>query len=323
MRYLGREERPVSSIEFGVTVPLNDIAGFARRAEQFGYDYLTCGEHLTFHGPQANAFISLAVAAGATERIRLLSTATLLPLYPAALAAKMVAMLDHASAGRFNLGVGIGGEFPVEFEAAGVPVRQRGARTDEALEVITRLLSQDSAAMNGRFNRFGPISIAPPPVQRPCPPIWIAGRKEAAMRRAARYGDAWMPYMYTSGQLAASLETIDRYLPEYGRPPGRVRGAVFTFVCVDPEPGRARQTAIEVVSRIYQQDFSPLAERYIVAGTAEACARRLQEYVDAGASAILTNLACPVEDMPAMMQRIAEDVRPALSPAATTMPVGS
>ncbi|MFQ5880618.1 MAG: LLM class flavin-dependent oxidoreductase, partial [Dehalococcoidia bacterium] len=152
------------------------IRALARRAEELAFDYLGCGEHVLFHGPVPNAFITLAAAAGATERIRLLSSITLLPLYPPVLAAKLVAMMDVASAGRFDLGVGIGGEFPKEFEACGVPVSQRGARTDEALTVITRLLSEDSVSFRGRFVSFKDVSIQPRPIQKPRPPIWIAGR---------------------------------------------------------------------------------------------------------------------------------------------------
>ena len=129
----------MSDITFGTALQtVTDVAGFARRAEELGFDLLGCGEHVMFHGPVGNTFISLSVAAGATQRIRLLSSIVLLPLYPAALAAKLGAALDVASNGRYNFGVGVGGEFPKEFEACGVPVKQRGARTNEALEVITR-----------------------------------------------------------------------------------------------------------------------------------------------------------------------------------------
>ena len=83
----------------------------ARAAEEAGYDGVATGEHLFFHGPVTNAFVSLAAAAGATTRIRLLSSLTVLPLYPAALAAKLAATLDQVSGGRFDMGVGVGGEY--------------------------------------------------------------------------------------------------------------------------------------------------------------------------------------------------------------------
>jgi alkanesulfonate monooxygenase SsuD/methylene tetrahydromethanopterin reductase-like flavin-dependent oxidoreductase (luciferase family) len=116
----------------------SDVAASAQRIEALGFDVLGCGEHVSFHGDTANGFVSLSVAAGATSRIQLMSTITLVPLYPAALLAKLGAALDVASGGRFMLGVGVGGEYPNEFEACGVPVKQRGSRTDEALEVLHR-----------------------------------------------------------------------------------------------------------------------------------------------------------------------------------------
>lgn len=305
----------MARLDFGVTLPFFDIAAFSRQAEELGYDYVTSGEHVTFHGPQANAFITLGVAAGATERIKLLSTVTLLPLYPAALAAKMAAMLDVASNGRFTMGVGIGGEYPPEFEAAGVPLRQRGARTDEALQVVSQLLSEETVSFEGRFNRFRDVRIEPRPIQFPRPPIWIAGRKEPAMRRAARFGEGWMPYMYTPEQLRQSLETIDAFLAEEGRPAGSIRGVLFTFVSVYPDSQMAKQVAAEVVGGIYRQDFSRLVDRYVVAGTPEQCQSRLQQYVEAGASTVVINLACPDQERGIMMQRFAREVIPAFKEA--------
>jgi hypothetical protein len=115
------------------------VAAEASAAEALDYDGVATGEHLFFHGPVTNAFVSLAAAAGARSRIRLLSSLTVLPLYPAALAAKLATTLDQVSNGRFDLGVGIGGEYPKEFVAAGVQVADRGARADEALTLLKAL----------------------------------------------------------------------------------------------------------------------------------------------------------------------------------------
>ena len=142
----------MANLEFGISLSrLDDVAAEAQTAEALGYDYVTSGEHVFFHGPTGNGLMSLAAAAGATKRIKLLSSITLVPLYPAALLAKQTAALDVLSSGRFNLGVGVGGEFPSEFEACGVPVGERGARTNEALDVITRLWTEDNVSFDGRF----------------------------------------------------------------------------------------------------------------------------------------------------------------------------
>jgi alkanesulfonate monooxygenase SsuD/methylene tetrahydromethanopterin reductase-like flavin-dependent oxidoreductase (luciferase family) len=130
-------------IEFGLSLSsMTSVAPFARNAEAMGFDYLTCGEHLMFHGPIGNSLIALSAAATVTQKIKLMSTIVLVPLYGAAMLAKMTAVLDVVSGGRYHFGIGVGGEFPREFEAAGVPVKERGPRTNEALEVITRLWTE-------------------------------------------------------------------------------------------------------------------------------------------------------------------------------------
>src|SRR5215510_4263594 len=208
----------MGKIEFGTALPsVTGTAEFARQAEDLGFDFLGCGEHVMFHGPVSNTFISLSVAAGATKRIKLLSSVVLLPLYPAVIVAKMGAALDVVSDGRYHFGVGIGGEFPKEFEACGVPVNQRGARTNEALEVITRLWTERNVTFKGKFTTLNEVSIEPGPLQKPHPPVWVAGRKEPAMKRTAKYADGWLPYMYTPQQLHDSVETIHKCGKEFGR----------------------------------------------------------------------------------------------------------
>ncbi len=107
------------TMRFGMSLRgLSGIEESARRIEALGFDYLASGEHVAFHVPTPNNFISLSVAAGATDRIGLVSAITLLPLYPAVLAAKLGAALDVASGGRFVMGVGVGGRKPAAMRRA-------------------------------------------------------------------------------------------------------------------------------------------------------------------------------------------------------------
>ena len=302
----------MSDVAFGTALQtVTDVAGFARRAEDLGFDLLGCGEHVMFHGPVGNTFISLSVAAGATQRIRLLSSIVLLPLYPAALAAKLGAALDVASNGRYNFGVGVGGEFPKEFEACGVPVNQRGVRTNEALEVITRLWTEQNVTFKGRFTTTNEVTISPPPAQKPHPPIWVAGRRDAAMKRAARYANGWLPYMYTPEQLHDSLETINGYRREFGRESIDFNPGVFIFTTVHRDGDKARQMCNDKLSIQYAQDFTKLVPRYALAGTPEECRKRLQEYIDAGARTIILPAAGPSEYNDENLAMIAREVIPA------------
>ena len=293
-----------------MAVPQPQVPATARWAEEAGFDYLASGEHLFFNVPTPNAFITLAAAAGATQRIRLLSTLTLLPLYPPALAAKLIASIDDVSGGRFDLGVGVGGEFPAEFDAVGVPVKERGRRTDESLGLITAFLRGDPVTGEGWWGRAENLKLRPAAVQRPHPPIWLGGRKEAAFRRAGRFANHWMPYLYTPEQMADSLAAVNRYAAEDGRT-DRVEGAIFCWGAVDRDPAVARRAAVETVSTTYKQDFEPLASRYLVFGTPAQVVDRLREYRDAGAQTVVFS-APPGEQFRSHATLLAEEVMLAL-----------
>ncbi len=301
----------MSEIEFGIGFRrLDDVAAEAREAEALGYQFISTGEHVFFHGPTANGLISLAAAAGATERIKLMSTITLVPLYPPALLAKQVASLDVVSNGRFHLGVGVGGEFAKEFEACGVPVHERGARTDEALEVMQRLWTENDVTFDGRFTKLSGMTLMPKPTQKPHPPVWISGRSDAAMRRAARFGSGWLPYMYTPEKLAQSIETIDGHASEVGRE-GSVKPGLFMFFAVHEDGELGLQMAAQRLSVQYNQDFSALVGKYALAGSPDDCSARLREYIDAGARTVILNSACPADYMVENQRLLAAAVLPA------------
>jgi probable F420-dependent oxidoreductase len=302
----------MAKIEFGTALPsVTGTAEFAQQAEELGYDFLGCGEHVMFYTPVANTFISLSVAAGATKKIKLLSSVVLLPLYPAAIVAKMGAALDVASGGRYNFGVGIGGEFPKEFEACGVPVKQRGSRTNEALEVITKLWTEKNVTFKGKYTTLNEVSIEPAPTQKPHPPIWVAGRKEPAMERTAKYANGWLPYMYTPEQLHSSIETINKLRKEYGRESTPFTPGVFIFSAVHSSKDTGRQMANEKLSKQYNQDFSKLIDKYALAGSPADCQKRLKEYIDAGAKMVVLPSACRPDYVDENTRLLAKEVIPA------------
>lgn len=295
--------------------PAPQVGGLAREAESLGFDFLACGEHVFFHGPTPNAFVALAAAAGATERIRLLSALTVLPVYPAALAAKLIVTLDGVSGGRFELGVGVGGEFPAEFEAVGVPVAERGRRTDEALAVLGELFTGEPVHFDGRYTTLAGQRLQPVPVQRPRPPIWIGGRREASMVRAGRYADGWLPYLITPERLASGLVTARDAAQRHGRAGADVRGGVYCWLAVDADGAWARRTVAATVSAIYQQDLRPKAGQLLVGGTPGEVASRLREYGSAGAESIVFAPACGDADLPRVIRTFAEEVLPQLRDA--------
>jgi probable F420-dependent oxidoreductase len=288
----------------------------ARAAEDAGYDGVATGEHLFFHGPVANGFVTLAAAAGATSRIRLLSSLTVLPLYPAALAIKLATTLDRVSNGRFDLGVGVGGEHPPEFVAAGVEVTERGARADEALELMRELWRGGAVEFPGRFTTVPGLTLDPGPVQAGGPPIWLGGRRSAAIRRAGRFADVWMPYMYSPEQLAASLAEVRTAAEAAGRDPDAVRGAVFCWGGVDADADASRREVVEGVSAVYQQDFDRLADRYLLHGDPARVAARAREYADAGAETLVFSPVGSGSRRAEIVDLFTTSVLPQLRPAA-------
>src|SRR3990172_9525478 len=173
----------MTDLKFGITLfpqQWQDVT----RIEEMGYDSAWTSEHIFFYFPTFDALTALAAMAARTTRIQLGTAVLLLPLRPAALAAKEIASVDIISGGRLIVGVGVGGEYPKEFEAVGVPVKERGARTDEAIHVLKLLFTQDNVTFHGRFTNLEGVTLQPKPPQAGGPPVWGAGRSGGAVRRA-------------------------------------------------------------------------------------------------------------------------------------------
>jgi len=290
--------------------PEQDVAESSRRLESLGFDYVTVGEHVAFHRPASNAFVSLAIAAGATSRIGLVSGITLLPLYPAALAAKMAGELARLSGGRFSLGVGAGGEFAAEFEACGVPVGQRHARTDEALIVMRRLWQEEHVTFEGRFTTIHDLTLAPRP---PSPPdVWVGGRGERAMRRAAAQGDVWMPYLYSPRRLRESVETVTAAAEQAGRDPASIGVAIYVTVALAASRDEGVARAAESLGRTYATDMSAAAARYVVGGSIVECVEQLRAYVEAGADRLIIGFLGDSEGYWDRVEQFAAEAMPAL-----------
>jgi probable F420-dependent oxidoreductase len=284
---------------------MRNTAAEARRAEELGFDYLSSGEHLFFHGPVPNALVTLAAAAGATTRIRLLSSVSLVPLYPPALFAKLTATLDVVSGGRLELGIGAGGEYPPEFEAAGVDPATRFRRIDETLDVLRLLGGGGRVDFDGEFTSLRGVTLDPLPVQAPTPPLWLVGRKPAALRRVGRRAEVWMPYMVTPEMVRDGLDVVRRAAEDAGRPPEAVSAALFAWTCIDTDGAWARETGTRVVSRVYNQDFDRLADRYLLLGTPEQALSRLAAYADAGVTRVVITIAAPAADRTRVLGTIA------------------
>ena len=310
------------NLHFGASAVLGaaEIAAEARWLEDLGYEYIAVGEHFMRGvppGPTHASLPLLGVAAGATEKIRLLSSILLAPFYQPLVLARMTATLDIASGGRLTLGVGVGGEFPVEFEAAGLNVRQRGRRTNECLDALRRLWTEDNVQFQGRHFSLKDSSINPRPTQHPHPPIWVAGRRDAAMHRSVLYGDGWFPYFYSPQRYRDSVTRITGMAEEEDRDLSDFQWAFFPYIAIYPTEQEAAEAAATALGGryLYGGDFLNIVRNYCLLGTPEMCLRRLHEYIDAGARHIVFSVACPREERVRHIETIASEIIPQLRPA--------
>jgi probable F420-dependent oxidoreductase len=294
----------------GIVFPGGDPAE-VEALEQLGYDSVWSGEHLLYHGPTLDALVVLAAFAARSERLKVGSSVVLLPLRPPALVAKAAATLDILSGGRLVLGVGVGGEYPPEFEAVGIPITERGARADEALRILKLLWTGEPVSFEGRFYRLPGVRLDPPPAQAGGPPVWVGGRSRAARRRAARLGDGWFPYLIDPDQYREGRREIEALRAEAGRTEG-FTWALLLFTRCDDDPAEARRIAVQRLGRMYARPFDDLVDRYCAFGPPEACAERIRQFRAAGVEYFVLSPVAPPEELLPQAVRYATEVLPLL-----------
>jgi probable F420-dependent oxidoreductase len=281
----------------------------AAALEALGVDSLWVGGHVSAPNPTTEAMVQLARLSALTRRVRIGSAILLLPLYPPGLVAKQVAELDRASGGRVTLGIGVGGEHEQDFRACGVPVKERGRRTDEAIPLIRRLWSGEEISHPGPFYPMERVRIHPPPAQAGGPPILVAGRKDPAMVRAARLGDGWFPYLYSPRGYAESVRRIRAVAEEAGRDLSRFEWLVYLFANVRDDAEAAKDELAAFLGGTYRQDFRQMVERVAAAGRPADVAARVQEFVDLGVRHVV--FAVPAsQDRAEVMRRLVAEVVP-------------
>ncbi|HEX4082654.1 MAG TPA: LLM class flavin-dependent oxidoreductase [Acidimicrobiales bacterium] len=274
-----------------------------RDAEALGASALWAVDHLFWATPMLECLTTLTVAATATTRAMLGSCVLQLPLRQPAAVAKQAAAIQLLSGGRFVLGVGVG-RHRGEYEMAGVDFSRRGRLLDDGLAELRR--AWDSAGDAAVPYRQEP---AAPPV-----PVWVGGSSDAARRRAATSADGWVPLFLAPTELASSLEQLRAEVAAAGRPAAAVTPAVVVMVAVGRER-KVHERGTRWLSSLY--GIPPKAfDRHLVAGPAEHCASRLDEYVDAGAEHVVVMVA---DDRP--LDHFAELVG-ALRPAVPPGPAG-
>ncbi|MBW8481889.1 LLM class flavin-dependent oxidoreductase [Actinomadura parmotrematis] len=302
-------------IRFGYLLPTRDqaaagvhdphrLVGHAVRAEALGYDSVWAGESPVTR-PRADPLLVLAAVAQATRRVEL-GTAVLLPAlrHPIPLAHQL-ATLDRLSGGRVIAGMGAG--FPADatraqFTALGVDFATRNRRLEESVEAMRLLWTGEAVSFQGEHVAFEDVRIAPPPSRPAGPPVWLAGGGPA-LRRVARIADGWLPYPPEHGVYADEAATIR----ETAQRP--VTPALYATLCLDGDPGRARERLRASIERYYNAPLEFVASvQAMFAGTPEDAAAWLARYIEAGARHIVVRFA--TGDHEAALAEFAGRVRP-------------
>lgn len=262
-------------MQFGLHLPASssgvtsaDLIRFVQRAETLGFCCVTVADHVVVPknisipypytvdgkypgtGYHLETLTTMSFLAGATERIRFVTSVMIAPYRNPIITAKMLASLDVLSQGRVIVGLGVGW-MKEEFETLSAPpFAERGKVTDEYIQAFRELWTSENPVFHGQYCEFSDIVFLPKPVQKPGIPIWIGGHSRQAIRRAAQLGDGWHPIggvptiPLEPEDMAKDLELLAGYAVKAGRNPKDIRVA-FKGSLFDREkqstPGKRRR----------------------------------------------------------------------------------
>ena len=280
---------------------------FVDLCEASAIDSLWFSERLSSPLPVPEPMAAMAAVAARTTRLKFGPSVLITPFRNPVMAARELAMIDYLSGGRMLPAFGIGVEQEREFLAAGVPFKERGRRTDEAIAIMKRCWSESEVTFAGEFFTLDRITVLPKPVQRPFP-LWIGGNSEAAMRRAGRLGDGWIPSFIVPARVAEGIEKTQVFAAAAGRAvPADHFGTLF-YYCLDDDTARARAIAAPFVPR-NRVDDATLAQ-CTAFGPPDLVRERLEQYAARGASKFILRPMCPGDLMLDQLARLAADVIP-------------
>ncbi|MGX9789073.1 LLM class F420-dependent oxidoreductase [Mycobacterium sp. MMS18-G62] len=229
-------------MRIGAVFPQTELGGdasavraYGQRVEELGFSHLLAYDHVvgadpavhtgwagpydvhtTFHEP----LVMFGYLAAVTTTLELVTGVIILPQRQTVLVAKQAAEVDLLSEGRLRLGIGLGWN-AVEYEALGENFANRGKRSEEQVELLRRLWTEQTVTLDGRHHRVTGAGLAPLPVQRPIP-VWIGAASRPALERAGRLADGWFPMMPPGPRLDEAREIVARSADAAGRDPSTI-----------------------------------------------------------------------------------------------------
>jgi len=291
---------------YGRPIEPSRLAQIAARAEEMGLDSIWVTDHvivprdisLIYRNDMLDPLAMLPWLAGVTERIALGTSVIVLPYRSPLPVAKLLASVDVLSGGRLIVGVAVGW-VEGEFEALNVPFRERGRRTDEAIELFRTVWTQEYPEIKTANHHLTGVKASPMPLQKPRPPILVGGASEAALRRVARLGDGWHASGMPPSTFRASALAIANLWKEAKR---------------DGDPHLSLRIPI-LIDGVHQAavDTALLGTRHVLRGPLTNIVRELRQYQTAGCEHVALEVS--YSTYPAILETIdiiAEEIRPAL-----------
>ena len=274
--------------------------------EDGGVDSVWQTDRLVSEKPFLECMSAMAALAGATKRLKFGMNVVSLGLRDPLLLAKQCATIDMLSNGRLLPGFGIGSIRAADWQATGADTAGRGRRSNEALEIIARLWTEDAVSFDGEFYRYDNAMISPKPVQTQLP-MWLGGATKPAIRRTARFGTGWQAGLETADEVAAVIAAIKLALKEEGRTIDHDHyGAAFSY-----RFGAWEDAPVQAVAAVFRDRLAREPEPRIVAGGAENILARLQAFIAAGASKfILSPIGASDAEIFFQTERLIDDVLP-------------
>ena len=268
-------------------------------------------EALVNETPAGDIMMTMSALVHHSSNITVGAGAVLLPLRSPVVLAKELATLDIHSEGRIIVGFGVGGppdSHPDAFEACGVSMRERGARTDEALAIMTKLWTGEAVDHQGKFQSFSNIRLEPRPYQRPHPPLWAGGVSDRMLKRAARYADGFYPVRINAEEFAASWSMIVRHGEEMGRDVSGMSRAIHLFYRIGPTQEEALAAGEAELNRRRGFEVSLVNDGRYAFGAVDDCVKTVERFLEVGVDHVVFNAMTPAHEVPEQLNLLAEEV---------------
>ena len=290
-----------------------ELIDYGVRMEELGYESIWAWDHILLgvepSFPIIDSITTLGAVAARTSTIKLGTGVLVLPLRNPVVTAKALGSLDVISGGRLILGAAAGW-YAREFDAVGVPFKQRGRVFERNLDILLRLWTEERVTLKvDEFNLREAVMV-PRTVQRPRPPVLIGGYVDAVLKRVAAVGDGWLTYFYTPESFTKSWEKIRAFAKEAGRDPSALTATNQLAIYV----GRNREETEKDMRQWLSTEWDTAAWsestiEHAIHGSADECVEQLRAHVKTGVNRIIL---IPYRYAPGQVERVAKEVLPRL-----------